>query len=551
MKKLLVCSLILLLMGAAAWENRVNLMVWAISLVYEFSRPIDDHIDPDWAEGPDYSSRHPSLRPPNVILILADDLGFNDISLYNGGAGDGNLLTPHIDALAGKGVAFTKAYAANAVCAPSRASIMTGRYSTRYGFEFTPFYKIGVQLFKWMQEIEDPELKAIFDDEAIPRMGSLESGVGMPLDEITIAQVLKEAGYYTAHIGKWHLGEVAPYTPINRGFDDSLTLSGASYLPENDEHVVNSKLDDAIDKMVWAAARHSARFNDGKEFKPRGYITDYYTEEAIKVIENNRHRPFFLYMSHWAVHNPLQALKNDYEYLSHIKNHNLRVYSAMISALDRSVGQIVDALKINKLEENTLVIFTSDNGGAAYIELSDINKPFRGWKLNHFEGGIHVPFIMKWPINLVAGSSFEKAIHHNDIFSTIVSAVKADMPSDRLIDGVDLLPYLMGLSEGDPHETLFWKEGHHQTVLNKNWKLIRSERPNKRWLFNLKADPTETKNLVDSEKEILKNLEALLDQHVIEQAKPLWPSVVDSPQLIDKHGGESYEEGDEYIYWPN
>ena len=223
----------------------------------------------------------------------------------------------------------------------------------------------------------------------------------------------------------------------------------------------------------------------------------------------------------------------------------------MISALDRSVGQIVDALKINKLEENTLVIFTSDNGGAAYIELSDINKPFRGWKLNHFEGGIHVPFIMKWPINLVAASSFEKAIHHNDIFSTIVSAVKADMPSDRLIDGVDLLPYLMGLGEGDPHETLFWKEGHHQTVLNRNWKLIRSERPNKRWLFNLKTDPTETKNLVDSEKEILENLEALLDQHVIEQAKPLWPSVVDSPQLIDKHGGESYEEGDEYIYWPN
>ena len=154
--------------------------------------------------------------------------------------------------------------------------------------------------------------------------------------------------------------------------------------------------------MVWATGRYAVRFKPSasgdEEFQPKGYVTDYYTYEAIKVIENNRHRPFLLYLAHWGIHNPAQASREDYDELSHIKDHRLRVYSAMIRAVDRSIARVTQSLADNGLAENTLVIFTSDNGGAGYIGLSDINKPFRGWKLNHFEGDTHVPFMAKWRV---------------------------------------------------------------------------------------------------------------------------------------------------------
>ena len=165
----------------------------------------------------------------------------------------------------------------------------------------------------------------------------------------------------------------------------------------------------------------------------------------IKVIEKNKERPFFLYLAHWAVHNPLQALKEDVDAVSHhAKPHNLKVYSAMIRALDRSVGRILDSLEENGLTENTLIILTSDNGGASYIELSDINKPYRGWKLTHFEGGMHIPFMAKWPREIDAGTSLKQVVHHNDIFQTIAAAGKADIPEDRKYDGFDFLPFVKG-----------------------------------------------------------------------------------------------------------
>lgn len=552
MKKLVVVVLVLAIGAFAAWQYRIELLVWGAPRVRELLDPIPANVPTAWSEGPEAAELPPVERPPNIILILADDMGFNDLSLYNGGAGDGSVMTPNIDALARDGVMFTNGYAANAVCAPSRATIMTGRYSTRFGFEFTPFFKSGATIFQWMQDIEKPILPSYIDHDrldALPPMAEL----GMPPSETTIAEVLKSVGYYTAHIGKWHLGGTNGMRPEDQGFDDSLYMGGLLYLPEDHPDVLNAKREeDGIERMVWANARYAAHFNGGAAFEPDGYLTDYYTNEAVKVIENNRHRPFFLYLAHWGIHNPLQALKEDYDAYPHIEDHALRVYSGMIRALDRGVGKVVEALEANGLTENTLIIFTSDNGGARYIGLPDINKPFRGWKLSHFEGGTHVPFMAKWPARIEAGSVFEDPVHHIDLFHTFAAAAGAEVPTDKKLDGVDLVPYILGEKEGPPHETLFWREGYQQTVLHQGWKLIRTELPNnRRWLFHLTQDPTEQVNLAAEFPSRLETLEALLDAHNAEQAEPMWPSVIQSPQLIDKHGGQPFEEGDEYIYWPN
>ena len=553
MKKLILIGLFISLILVIAWQNRVNLLMAGLPVLLDITDPISKENPVNWSSGPNESNSEPSERPPNIILILADDMGFNDLSLYNGGAGDGSLMTPNIDALGLEGVVFDNGYAANAVCAPSRASIMTGRYSTRFGFEFTPFPKIGTTIFQWMLDTakEEPKLKTFIDTELASVMKDMLDK-GMPSEQITIAEVLKNSGYYTAHIGKWHLGQKEGSHPLDQGFEDSLTMMGALYLPEDHPQVVNSRNYNApIDNMVWATGRFSASYNKSKQFEPDEYLTDYYTKNAVEVIEKNKNRPFFLYLGHWAIHNPLQSLKSDYDLHSDSGNHGLSVYSGMIEALDRSVGKIVKSLEENGLTENTLIIFTSDNGGAGYIELPDINKPYRGWKLTHFEGGMHVPFMAKWPSEISKGTRYDKPIHHTDIFHTIAAAVGAKVPDDRKLDGVDLMPFVKGVNKSVPHETLFWREGHHQTVLHEGWKLIKSGRINKRWLFNLKEDPLEKINLVKENQSKVSELEVLLAKHNAEQAETLWPSVMESPQLIDKHGGQEYEEGDEYIYWPN
>ena len=562
MKKLAAVVVLLILAGFAGWQKRVELLVWVAPKLLEITSPVAENRELNWSQGPEMAVAEPADRPPNIVLIVTDDMGFNDISLYNGGAGDGTLQTPSIDALAQQGVTFTNGYAANAVCAPSRASIMTGRYSTRFGFEFTPFYKTGVTIFRWMEELNPSPLPLILDEANAATMKPIHE-LGLPSSEITIAELLKQQGYYTAHVGKWHLGSVNDMVATNQGFDDSLELKGTLYLPQDHPDVVNAKVEgDRIDRMVWATGTYAATFNGvgeaGEYFKPRGYLTDYYTDEAVKVIENNRNRPFFLYLAHWGIHNPLQAAREDYDALSHIEDHRLRVYSAMIRAVDRSMARVAQALEDNGLTDNTLIIFTSDNGGAGYIGLPNVNKPYRGWKLNHFEGGTHVPFMAKWPARIDAGSSMEAPIHHNDIFTTIAAAAGVQVPQDRKIDGVDLLPYIRKETSDAPHETLFWREGHQQTVLHQGWKLIRAEQPHlpqpapmAKWLFNLAVDPTEQNNLAAQNGEKVAELEALLAGHNGEQVEPLWPSVFNSSQLIDKTTNEPYEEGDEFIYWPN
>ncbi len=550
MKKFLIALIVVLLTsGALAWHYRIEIVVNVLPKIRDTLNPVRPNVPTTWQEGPATASIPASERPPNIIFILADDMGFNDVSLYNGGAGDGSVMTPNIDAIAQQGVRFDNGYAGNAICSPSRATILTGRYSTRFGFEFTPVYPILATIAQWAEDIDQPTLPTYIDHDtanAMPPMSSLE----LPESEITIAEVLHNAGYYTAHIGKWHLGDSRG--PQKQGFDDSLYMSGIAYLPPDSPDVVNAKReDDTIESMVWATATYKNQFNNGENFQPDGYLTDYYTNESIKVIEKNRNRPFFLYLAHWGIHNPLQAKREDYDKFAHIGNHTLRVYAAMIYALDRSIQRITQALEENGLSENTLIVFTSDNGGAGYIGLPDINSPYRGWKLTHFEGGTHVPFMARWPAQIQAGTEVNDPVHHIDLFHTIAAAANAPVPQNVVYDGVDLMPFVKKEVPGKPHETLFWRQGHHQSVLHNNWKLIRADRPDKKWLFNLAVDPTEQHNLAISEPTRVAQLEAMLESHNAEQAEPMWPSFIDAPQLIDKQGGVDYEKGDDYIYWPN
>ena len=504
----------------------------------------------EWDSGSDPAGRPEAERPPNIVVILADDLGWNDLTWLGGGVAGGTVPTPNIDSLARDGVHFANGYAANGTCAPSRAALMTGRYGTRFGFEFTPTPASFSTLVPLLGNTRPGTLRTTLIEDV---GSSIPYGdMGVPPSEITLAELLAPAGYHSVHIGKWHLGLSGGMAPHDQGFDESLLMASGLYLPENHPEVVNSKQDfDGIDRFLWRAMQFSASFNGGPEFEPGGYLTDYYTDQAVRAIEANRNRPFFLYLAHWAVHTPLQALKDDYDALSHIEEHRLRVYAAMVRSLDRSVGGVLAALRENGLEENTLVFFTSDNGAPAYIGLPRVNEPFRGWKISFFEGGIHVPFLLKWPARLTGGQTFEAPVHGFDIFSTAAAAAGVELPRDRIIDGVDLVPFVAGEAEGVPHERLFWRTGGYQAVLADGYKLQISDPPGRTWLFHLPSDPTEQRNLADAAPTRVDALRELLAEHNVQQAAPLWPSAVASPINVDKTLLDPDAPDDDFIYWFN
>lgn len=505
-----------------------------------------------WQQGPATAEVAASERKPNVIVILADDLGFNDLTFNGGGVAGGAVPTPYIDSIAHDGVVLSQGYAGNATCAPSRAAIMTGRYATRFGYEFTPAHPAFEKLVGTFRSPGQPRAP-IYHAELEKDVPPIDR-IGLPSSEITVAKLLQGQGYHTTMLGKWHLGETPGKTPNDVGFDEWLgfLIGAQKYIRDGDPSVVNSKQDfDPIDIFLWTALPFSVTYNNGPSFRPSHYMTDYLGDEAVRVIDANRNRPFFMYLSFNAPHTPLQALKSDYDALPQIKDHRLRVYAAMIRSLDRNVGKVLEALKANGLDENTLVIFTSDNGGAHYIGLPDINKPYRGWKATFFEGGIHVPYFIKWPARLPRGARYEQPAAHVDIFSTVAAAAGAATPTDRVLDGVDLLPFIEGKTEGRPHKTLFWRSGDYKVLLDGDWKLQVSARPDKMWLFDLKSDPTEQTNLVESQPEKVAELKKVLDGIDSEQAKPIWPALLEGPIAIDHPLGVPAKPDDEYIYWAN
>ena len=536
MKKILIVTLALLGLGLIFWKD---VLFW---LLVQTAAP-KDNVGPNqeivWQQGPETRSDD----RPNIIVIVADDLGINDMTDYDDLDPSGTMDTPNIDFIANSGIKFKNAYSGSATCAPSRGMIVTGRYATSTGYEFTPVpdgMARAINLFNPEETrymAESVESNPLFDNQ------------GLPAEEITFAETLKDAGYYTAHIGKWHLGRGPVFAPLSQGFDESLMMASGLFLPEDDPNVVNAYLPwDPIDKFLWAILDYAASFNESSErdnwFEPKGYLTDYYTDEALKVIEANKNRPFFLYLAHWGVHTPLQALKSDYDKLTHIDNHIERVYAAMIMSLDRSVGRIVESLEANGLSENTWIIFTSDNGGANYIGLRYINSPYRGWKLTLFEGGIKVPLIF-WKDGIASQEVAQRAMHI-DIMPTIHGLINEELTHS--VDGIDLFADEYDLNQ----RPIFWKTGHNKVVIKDNWKLQVEEYSQKQWLFNLADDPTEQLELSDQYPEKVYELKALINQHS-EGAK----NFIYKPPLlanvdVDRNLKEAVDEGhseDEESVW--
>lgn len=519
--------------------------------ISNLKNPTIENVKIEWENGPETRTNF----KPNIIVVLVDDLGFNQISSYGGGMSNGNFKTPNIDNLAKDGVLCTNGYSSSPICSPSRASLLTGRFATRFGYEFTPttssFMK-AISLFSKKNEVAD----GIYYDKREENIIDIEQ-MGLPQSEKTIAEMLKPEGYHNIHIGKWHLGHANDFLPRKHGFDESLRIDqGSLFLPEDDENVINAKLEfDPIDKVLWGNLPYAVNFNEGPRMNPDGHLTDYLTNEAVKVIERNKNRPFFLYLAYWAVHSPLQAKKEDYEKLSFIENHDERVLASMVMTVDRGVGKIRDVLKKNNIDDNTIIIFTSDNGAPGYIGLPDLNKPYRGWKLTHFEGGVHVPFIVSYPNKIPKGITYNGRVSNLDILSTVASVAGVDMDRNDLkeieFDGVNVLPYLIGENEGEPERVLFNKSGNYSFIIKEGWKLQVDLVQNKKWLYNLNEDPTEQINLIKSDLKKLNELEKILNKKLSEQVKPIWPSLLDWPIFIDKTLDETVNNNDEYIFWAN
>jgi arylsulfatase A-like enzyme len=378
------------------------------------------------------------------------------------------------------------------------------------------------------------------------------AGQGLPGSEVTVAEMLKGAGYHTVHIGKWHLGGGKEFGANAQGFDESLLMANGLYLPVGDPRGVEARVDfDPIDKFLWARMQFAASYNEGELFEPAGYLTDWWTDESLKVIEANRNRPFFLYLAHWGVHSPLQATKEDYEAVGDIKPHRLRVYAAMIRALDRSVGRIQDKLEAEGLADNTIIVFSSDNGGAGYIGLPEINQPYRGWKMTLFEGGVRVPMFVSWPGHIKPGQMIQWPVSHVDLMPTLASMAGTTTPKGVIIDGVDISPFATGQGQRPADRPIFWQSAYYQSVLSGGWKLQVSDRPRKVWLYDLSKDPTEKTNLAGTHPDKVAELRKLMDAHQAGARKPLYPYVIEGAITVDKSLAEPFKTGDEYVYWPN
>lgn len=527
--------------GALAWQR-----YWSYipGLVMDWRDPVQPNHAVAWNAGPAATPvASAAQRPPNVILILADDLGINDITTNGGGIAGGAVPTPNIDRLAAQGVQFTNAYAANATCSPSRAALMTGRYPTRFGQEFTA---VPVQFAQIMAQGEGSGgLPAIYHDSDnivdYPMMG-------MPQSEVTIAELLRERGYHTMHIGKWHIGEADELSPHAQGFDESLQMMGGAslFLPDGDPNLVDAELPwFANDAFIRVNTRYAVKWNSGPRFAPVGHLTDYFTDQAIAAVEANQDRPFFLYLAYNAPHNPLQATRADYDALPQITDHTTRVYGAMIRQLDRRIGDLLARLEALGMDENTLVIFTSDNGGASYDGIPDLNLPYRGWKATFFEGGIRAPLTMRWPAHIAPGTRRADVTGHLDVYSTIAAAAGANVPSDRIIDSQNIL------AGPATREAMYWRSGAYRAMRQGDWKLQVTERPVRARLYNLADDPTERHDLAAAEPARVAAMRAMLVAHNRGMAEPIWPSRIEMPVRIDVPINGPQRAGQDYIYWSN
>jgi arylsulfatase A-like enzyme len=422
-----------------------------------------------------------TTRPPNILLLFVDDLGYADL----GCQGSKEVLTPHIDSIAKDGVRCTAGYATAPMCSPSRAGLVTGRYQQRFGHELNlgPVYTV----------------KA-----------------GLPVSEQMLPKRLKPYGYVSGVIGKWDLGSRDPYHPLARGFDEFFGFLGGS----RSHHPKVQKTDFNV-----------LRRNHERLPRETGYSSDIYSDEAVAFIERHKEKPFFLYVSYTAPHWPMEAKSANLERFAHVEDLHRRTFLAMMTALDAGVGRILETLQRCELDERTLVLFVSDNGGPTgrprkapdarfqFGQNTSLNTPFRGVKGQLYEGGIRVPFLARWTGKLPANTTCDVPVSTLDIAVTAVALAGGDDKARDGLDGVNLVPILREGKAGS--RPLFWRVGGNRAIRRDDWKLLLL--PNQPpQLFNLQSDPGESRNLTKSEPERFDHLRKELAHWQRELRPPLW-----------------------------
>ena len=393
------------------------------------------------------------VERPNVIVILADDLGCGDMSLY-----DGWIQTPRIDRMAKEGVKFTDFHANSSVCSPTRIAFMTGRYQQRLGI---------VDVIVGHRDKD-----------------------GLEPSEITISSLMKKAGYKTAIFGKWHCGTDLRHNPTNHGFDEYVGfLIGAS-----DYH------------------RHRG-WMDGKEQKEQpGYSTHIITDRSVEFIKRNKDNPFFLYVSHAAVHNPYQTPADTPENRPKVRQRGREFarprYKVMLAELDKGVGKILDTLKELDLEENTFVFFFSDNGS---VTMGTNVRPYRGGKFSNYEGGHRVPAVARWPGRIKAGWISDELIAGMDLLPTVMDIAEIKIPKERELDGISVKDHLLNQADLPDRKLFFGYEPKLGTAMrDKHWKMQTKEDVVE--LYDLSKDIKETTNVADQHPERTRKMKAAIEQ---------------------------------------
>ena len=443
-----------------------------------------------------------NAKPPlNVIVVLVDDLGWMDLSVQ----GSDFYKTPHIDRLAATGARFTDGYAACAVCSPTRAALMTGRHPHRLGI--TDWIRAEFQLGGRQGPNSD---KPGYHDAGLNYLTPINNSF-LPHKELTVAELVKSKGYATCFIGKWHLGGKG-YLPTDQGFDENFGGWDYGQPPSYFDPYTNKRLSEGIPTL-----------------KPREkgeYLTDREADEAVGFIKRNQDKPFFLYLSHYTVHTPIQAkqsITDKYIPLKDGKGQDNATYASMLESLDDSMGRLLKTLDEHELTSNTVIIFTGDNGGLDRNDNPTDNAPLKIGKGYATEGGIRVPWIIRWPGVTKAGTTIDTPITSVDLFPTVASITGTRIPSGVQIDGQNLTDVIQGTSTLD--RSLYWHFPHYRhrggadpysIIRNGDWKLIYYYDPMKIELYNLADDIGEQHNLVEDKPEITARLLRSLKEHLEE-----------------------------------
>lgn len=413
---------------------------------------------------------------PNVVILYSDDAGYADFGFQPDCAEDIRSLTPHIDSIARDGVRFTNAYMSGCVCSPSRAGLMTGRYQGRFGF----------------------------DNNIPPGTQS-----GLSLDETFGPKRLQNLGYKTGLVGKWHLGYPDAYHPNERGFDwfYGLLKGSRSYYP------------------IKNVSKHRVILENRTPTAEEGYITDRFGDAAVRFINKNKDEAFFLFVSFTAPHSPNQPNKNDLERIRHIENKQRQNFAGLLVSLDDNIGKILKAIEANGIADNTIVIFTNDNGGQTATGAN--NGKLRGKKGTLWEGGVRIPWAMRWPSKIKPNSVIDTPTISLDILPTIINAAGHSIRDEWQLDGRSFLPLLTGKSDSLPTRTLFWRQHGSQgsiALRHDNWKLIhnRSEPQSKPQLFDLEQDLGEENDLATQHPDLVADLVKKLEQWEQELEQPKW-----------------------------